>query len=582
MVKLYALQGAGRVRASDVLPFLPNYESIATRRLGDRSNIEYDLFKKGLNEACLVIGCESPAQTLKKAREAPQTPDASSAAFPNPPDADDSYELPDGWETSDACAEDGIIILAKSAEVNSEIGPHEKALTTKICSPVIGKDAFDYTGKQDYDKKEQHNFVKQNAIFPPSHGETMASSEDTVEQHISKEEDYFGSCLPLPSSCHELIGSVIAWFDSKPAIEGHDHDATHSPSHLASSDLYYGSVMAADSDNNAVLVRILPDFERIIAEEALMKRDDIRHVDTSQNSIHSCGVGASIWIPNSAIKLVAAPASVESRASSRRILSEALMITKTSKQNDVDARVLTELPKEPKPQNVPALDSVRRSRLHEKPAPSWDATAIAIKNASQEIISLERKERDTGTEFARGCDPPFSGIARERGAAVEESIYMAERILDERYVGSSRAKEYLIKWKGFGMKDSTWEPEEHILNPNLLKIYEADNLVATLRDTPHAQNIESATSKAIRALEKGKKKLLSLDKKESADDNRCNSNNNNTQDEQNYRSGRVCIFCNARFKNASGLGGHLKVHALEPNFLTIKAASKLANEDMMV
>ena len=72
--------------------------------------------------------------------------------------------------------------------------------------------------------------------------------------------------------------------------------------------------MAADSDNNAVLVRILPDFERIIAEEALMKRDDIRHVDTSQNSIHSCGVGASIWIPNSAIKLVAAPASVESRA----------------------------------------------------------------------------------------------------------------------------------------------------------------------------------------------------------------------------------------------------------------------------
>ena len=45
-----------------------------------------------------------------------------------------------------------------------------------------------------------------------------------------------------------------------------------------------------------------------------------------------------------------------------------------------------------------------------------------------------------------------------------EAKYEVEQILDARRRGQGRKLQYYIKWKGFPMSDSTWEPPEHLNN----------------------------------------------------------------------------------------------------------------------
>jgi Chromo (CHRromatin Organisation MOdifier) domain len=41
-----------------------------------------------------------------------------------------------------------------------------------------------------------------------------------------------------------------------------------------------------------------------------------------------------------------------------------------------------------------------------------------------------------------------------------DRIYVVERILDERTNGEEM--EYLVKWEGYSLKESTWEPAENL------------------------------------------------------------------------------------------------------------------------
>merc|ERR1712055_680828 len=48
-----------------------------------------------------------------------------------------------------------------------------------------------------------------------------------------------------------------------------------------------------------------------------------------------------------------------------------------------------------------------------------------------------------------------------------EMVFAAERLTKKRL--KAGRKEYLVKWKGWSPRYSTWEPEENILDPRLIQ-----------------------------------------------------------------------------------------------------------------
>lgn len=54
--------------------------------------------------------------------------------------------------------------------------------------------------------------------------------------------------------------------------------------------------------------------------------------------------------------------------------------------------------------------------------------------------------------------------------AEQEDSYEVESVLDER-CDELGEREYLIKWRGFSIKDATWEPRASLLPGELLRCY---------------------------------------------------------------------------------------------------------------
>uniref|UniRef100_A0A8C6TKJ8 Chromobox homolog 8a (Pc class homolog, Drosophila) n=1 Tax=Neogobius melanostomus TaxID=47308 RepID=A0A8C6TKJ8_9GOBI len=81
-------------------------------------------------------------------------------------------------------------------------------------------------------------------------------------------------------------------------------------------------------------------------------------------------------------------------------------------------------------------------------------------------------------------------------SAVGESVFAAESILKRRI---RRGRwEYLVKWKGWSQKYSTWEPEENILDERLfaafeerLSVFDLQNLCSSWM--PSLNNLDAVT-----------------------------------------------------------------------------------------
>ncbi|KAM7283228.1 chromodomain Y-like protein [Ixodes scapularis] len=103
--------------------------------------------------------------------------------------------------------------------------------------------------------------------------------------------------------------------------------------------------------------------------------------------------------------------------------------------------------------------------------------------------------------------------------------YEVERILNHRRKRSGRneKQEYLIRWKGFGPEEDTWEPEKNLTGcEELLREYlaslredeEGTELMATVSPTPRKQYtsvLEKSASKTLEAAEIITRRRLQVD-----------------------------------------------------------------------
>lgn len=65
--------------------------------------------------------------------------------------------------------------------------------------------------------------------------------------------------------------------------------------------------------------------------------------------------------------------------------------------------------------------------------------------------------------------PPAPVVCEEDG----EEYYLVDRVIDhrDRSKGKKRVREFLVRWKGYGVEDDTWEPEEALTELDALQAY---------------------------------------------------------------------------------------------------------------
>jgi hypothetical protein len=194
-----------------------------------------------------------------------------------------------------------------------------------------------------------------------------------------------------------LIGSLVSWYVK---------DSNASEADNANDTMVVGDVISTDRTSLYALVRIMHDFDRsaLSLKQSIEKSivNNSRSIAQCQSAIASVSIGSSVWVPVKDLRIMHRPPHGLTRENASTGLEHAL-----------------------------------RAELRKR------------KNGMGSYMSKETAATTTTTEAALFTE------------AEETGVYQAERILDERMVKvrGVALKQYLIKWKGFSLAESTWEPE---------------------------------------------------------------------------------------------------------------------------
>lgn len=104
--------------------------------------------------------------------------------------------------------------------------------------------------------------------------------------------------------------------------------------------------------------------------------------------------------------------------------------------------------------------NVKQKKVIDKSPPSYPS------KRNREIVAISESKNQISPKKKISRKPPSTLKSRnsEVNNELESDEYEVEKICDIKF--ENEEEMYLVKWKGFGVKDNTWEPRKNLLNAN--------------------------------------------------------------------------------------------------------------------